>query len=414
MTVDVRNPQGRALTPAERSKVISESLRQMARVSRFANRRKGGRASYGSARKSDTVTPILFALLVVLPALIGGLYYGLIASDRYVTEARFAIRPAVGGAEKAAQDQIGTSDNMLKQMVAQDTLIVEDYLQSRPLVEALERQLPLRAMFSRDDIDWPSRFDPEKPIEKLVKYWRNRIAMDIGSHSGIVTVTVNAFDPQESYDIMKAVLAEGERMVNELTTKMRNDSLAETDREMTRAQGELTRIRTALRDLRNRDGVLDAQKVAEANLKMVSEIRAQRIQLAVRQQILSRDLNSNSRSIQDLQAQIGQLDDNIARIERSSTNADPEQRRILSETLNRFETLLDEQKNAEAYYAKVIAAHERARIVADRQIEFFSMVVEPVRPQSSEAPRRWLMFGIVLAGGAAAFAASLFARSALG
>jgi capsular polysaccharide transport system permease protein len=413
MTVDVRNPQGRALTPAERSKVISESLRQMARVSRFANRRKGARGVYGAARKSDVVTPILFAVLFVLPVVAGALYYGLIASDRYVTEARFAIRPAVGGAERAANDNIGTSDNVSKQLIAQDTLIIEDYLASRPLVEALERRMPLRAMFAREDIDWFSRFDAAKPIEKLVKYWRNRIDLQLATKSGIVTVTINAFDPQESYDIAKAVLAEGEHLVNTLTTQMRNDALAETEREMARAQGELTRIRAALRDLRNRDGVLDAQKVAEANLKMVSEIRAQRIQLAVRQQILSRDLNGNSRSIQDLQAQIAQLDDNIARIERASTNADPEQRRILSETLSRFETLLDEQKNAESYYAKVIAAHERARIIADRQIEFFSMVVEPVLAQSSEAPRRWLMFGIVTAGAAAAFAAALFGRKFL-
>ena len=90
MTVDVRNPQGRALTPAERSKVISESLRQMARVSRFANRRKGGRGSYGGTRKSDPAVPILFVVLFVLPVLAGAAYYGLIASDRYVTEARFA------------------------------------------------------------------------------------------------------------------------------------------------------------------------------------------------------------------------------------------------------------------------------------------------------------------------------------
>ncbi len=414
MTVDVRNPQGRPLTPAERSKVISESLRQMARVSRFANRRKGGRGGYGGTRRSDTLTPILFAVFFVLPTLVGALYYGLIASDRYVTEARFALRPAVGGAEKAANDQIGTSDNVAKQMVAQDTLIVEDYLKSRPLVEALERQMPLRAMFSRDTIDWFSRFDPEKPVEKLVKYWNKRIDLEVGSHSGIVTLTVNAFDPQESYALAKALLAEGERMVNTLTTQMRRDALSETQREMTRAEGELTRIRTAIRDLRNRDGVLDAQRTAEANLKMVSEIRAQRIQLAVRQQILSRDLGASSRSIQDLQAQIAQLDESVARIERASVSADPVQRGILSQTLTRFETLLDEQRNAESYYSKVIAAHERARIIADRQIEFFSMVVEPVLPQSSEAPRRWLMFGLVAGGAALAFGASLFARKAMG
>ena len=198
-----------------------------------------------------------------------------------------------------------------------------------------------------------------------------------------------------------------------MSTRARTDALAESERELRRAGDELTRIRTALFDLRNRDGVLDAQKVAEANLKMLSEIRAQRIQLAVRLQILSRDLGGGSRSIQDLQAQIGQLDDNIARIERASAGTSPEQRRRLTDTLTRFETLLDEQKNAESYYSKVIAANERARIVADRQIEFFSMVVEPVLAQSAQAPRRLLMTSLVAAASALLFGGAVFAKGAL-
>ena len=48
--------------------------------------------------------PALFALCFVLPTLLGAVYFWLIASDRYVTEASFAVRAALGfgGGDRAA------------------------------------------------------------------------------------------------------------------------------------------------------------------------------------------------------------------------------------------------------------------------------------------------------------------------
>ncbi|HEV7440234.1 MAG TPA: capsule biosynthesis protein, partial [Methylobacterium sp.] len=108
--------------------------------------------------------------------------------------------------------------------------------------------------------------------------------------------------------------------------------------------------------------------------------------------------------------QIKDLDDNIARIERQSASQDPEQKRLLSDALTRFETLENERKDAEKYYAKVLAASERARIIAARQIEFFSLVVQPVQAQSAQQPRALLMISLIAAGGAVLFAGALFAR----
>ena len=122
MTVDIRNPQGRPLTTADRSNAVAESLRQIARVSRFADRKKGIR-SYQTHVKSDPWVPVLFVLCFLLPSLAGAAYYGLIASDRYVTEARFALRPAIGSVEKASPDAVGTKAGTPKMMVAQDSLI---------------------------------------------------------------------------------------------------------------------------------------------------------------------------------------------------------------------------------------------------------------------------------------------------
>lgn len=409
MNMEIRKAEGQPLTTADRQQAVAESLRQIARMSRFADRKKGIR-SYQSHVKNDPWIPILFVLCFVLPVAAGALYFGLIASDRYVTEARFAIRPAIGSADKATPDSVGTSSGVPNQMVAQDTLITYEYIGSRPMLETIEAQLPIREWFSRDSIDYFSRFDPEKPVEKFIRYWKRRVGIEVESNSGIMSLTVEAFDPAESLAIAQAVMKEAERMVNDLSVKAREDAVAESTRELRLAEERMTKIRVAVRDLRNRDGVLDAQKANEANIKVVSELRAARINLAVQLAIGQRDLGPEARRIIDIKQQIRDLDDNIARIERASASQDPEQKRLLSDALTRFEALENDRKNAEKYYQQVLTASERARIIASRQIEFFSPIVQPVKAQSSTEPRRILMISLITAGAAVLFAATLFAR----
>jgi len=409
MNMEIRKAEGQPVTTAERQQAVTESLRQIARMSRFADRKKGIR-SYQSHVKNDPWIPILFVLCFVLPTLAGAVYFGLIASDRYVTEARFAIRPAIGTADKANPDSVGTNSGVPSQMVAQDTMITREYILSRPMLETLEAQLPLREWFSNDNIDYASRFDPSKPIEKFLRYWKRRVDIDIEPGSGIMSVSVEAFDPDQSLAIAKAVMKEAERMVNDLSVKAREDAVAESTRELKLAEERMSKIRVAMRDLRNREGVLDAQKSNEVNLKMVAELRSARINLAVQLAIGQRDLGPESRRIIDIKQQIKDLDENIARIERQSASQDPEQKRLLSDALTRFEALDNDRKNAEKYYQQVLTAYERARIVAARQIEFFSPIVEPVRAESSVEPRRILMISLITAGSAVLFAAAMFAR----
>lgn len=409
MNVEIRKPDGQPLTTADRSNAVAESLRQIARVSRFADRKKGIR-SYRSHVKTDPWLPALFVLCFVLPTLCGAVYFGLIAADRYVTETRFAIRPALGATEKANPDSVGTNSGTPSQMIAQDTLIAYEYILSRPMLEVIQAKLPIREWFSRGSIDYFTRFDPEEPIEKLLKYWRKRVDVEIESNSGILSLTVNAFDPAESLAIAQAVMKEAERMVNDLSRGARDDAVAESNRELKLAEERMMKIRLAVRDLRNRDGVLDAQKSNETNLKVIGELRAQRINFAIQLTLSQRDLGPESRRILDLKAQIKDLDENIARIERQTASQDPDQKRLLSDALTRFEALDNDRKDAEKYYAKVIAANERARIVANRQIEFFSPIVHPVMAESATQPRRMLMFSLVAAGSAVLFAAMLLAR----
>lgn len=412
MSTEISSPSGAPLTTADRSTAVSESLKRFARIARQSDHKKGIRA-YQTHIRRDPWIPVLFLLLFLLPTLVTAGYFYLIASDRFITEARFALRPALGNVDKVQSEETGNNSSLAKQMVAQDTLITTGYIGSRQMIETMERQMPIREMFGRDSIDFFSRISADEPIELFLRYWHKRVTTSVDSNGGIISLKVAAFDPEESYRLARALLDESERMVNELSLKARNAALTESNRELKNAEARLHTVQRATRDLRNRSGVLDAQIVSKNNLSVIGELRKKRIDLSVQLNQSLRDLAPERRQIQDLKAQIQDLDDNIEKIERQMTSTDPEQRRLLSEAVTEFEALESERKNALLYYNKVLAASEQARIVANRQIEFFTPVVAPVVAVSAIEPRRHLITSIVALVAMAVFGLSVVIRKYL-
>src|ERR1700730_17543319 len=61
----------------------------------------------------------------------------------------------------------------------EDTQIVLNFIQSRAIVEQLDHKLDLRGIFSRPGVDRFSAFNPEKPIEKLVRYWKTMVETSV-------------------------------------------------------------------------------------------------------------------------------------------------------------------------------------------------------------------------------------------
>ncbi len=106
----------------------------------------------------------------------------MIASKQYSSEARFTLR--VG--RTAEMDSLGSLTGLPSMEMAQDTYIVINYIQSRAIIEDIERKLDLHAIYSRPGSDWYYRFNPKKPIEKFVSYWKSMIDVSVQMPGGIV------------------------------------------------------------------------------------------------------------------------------------------------------------------------------------------------------------------------------------
>jgi capsular polysaccharide transport system permease protein len=279
----------------------------------------------------------------------------------------------------------------------QDAQVLVNFIRSRSMVEALDRKIGLRAMFSRPGVDYFSSFDPDDPVEDLEKYWKRRIDASIDLMSGIISVNVRAFTPRDSLAISQNVAELSERLVNEMSTRSRRDALTQARTELTRAEEQLKNTTGAMRDARNAEGVLDAPAAAEAINKIITTLR---LELSRTQEDLA--LHSDAETsgspqarllnarVQSLKSQIDDYSTQIAGGGERATDSLAQHAGVLSR--HQIELSLAQQR-----YALAASSFESARVDLETQRAYLVSFLRPTLAEKSLYPRRWMEWAIIVA-----------------
>lgn len=372
------------------AKSISRALKRAANRSRAPSSVIAG-GGYTVRRGERAFRMGMLASLVacvVAPVLVASVYWGLIASRQYLTEAKFALH----GSENSFA-ALGVSGGDEKQL--QDSQVVVKYILGRSIVLALDRTLDLRSKFSRPGVDYFSRFDPDDPIENLEKYWKKRVDANVDMMSGIISVRVRAFTPEDSLEITQKVIDLSEKLVNELSTRSRRDAVEQAQSELNRAEERLKLATANMRDARNAEGVIDAPAAAEAINKIIVRLR---LDLANAQESLA--LQSSASALDSpqgrlLNARVESLKKQIA--DYSAQIASTENNSSLAGRAGVLSTRQTELALAQQQYGLASSAYESARIDLERQRAYLVSFLRPTLAEKSIYPRRWLEWSIIVA-----------------
>lgn len=395
-------PSGRHSAALSRAELMAQALRVRAReiIPEPARREILSRAitlpGQGDALRGISFGRILgigFFVIFAVPALLAIIYFTFVASDQYVSEARFAVRTG----ERSALDQLAGASRLGQLAQAQDTLIVAQYVKSRSIVEALDKNVGLRAMYSRDDIDFIASAASDDSIEDLVDYWNWRVSVGVDVNSGIVTVTVRAFSAEDAQKIAQEILALSEALVNQMSARANHDELEQAEAEFKRAEDKLKEARVALRDLRNSQGVLDPTISAEALNELLTDLRKQELQAENDLIVMLRSISESAPQARQLKARIAALKVQIEKVEAQLTAASPGDGDALSETYGEFEDLELKRAVAESQYADASLALENARLAAERQRIYLNTIAQPEIAEKALYPLRfWTSLAIVV------------------
>jgi capsular polysaccharide transport system permease protein len=333
--------------------------------------------------------PLFISMLVcvVLPALLTAAYYSVVAADRYVASAGFAVRGMDAG---GGGDLLGAFTGLASTgSTTSDSYILLKYLKSRDLIERLQAHVDLRAVYSRPEADFWARLGDSEDIEHLVDYWSGRIHTTFDNTAGIITFEVEAFTAQDAYDIARLALEFSKDLVNELSLKARSDAVAFADAEVDRAETRLATALEQLRLFRQHENSIDPAANAQLQLELIGGLERQLIDLRARMAALQGHVNADSPTLRTLERQAAALQTQIEeRRAAMSSDSLAQGENSLTAQLSIYETLAVERDFAQKAYASALSSLEAARAEAGRQQRYIAVYSNPAIPQYPLYPRR--------------------------
>lgn len=336
--------------------------------------------------------PTGFLLVVALPTLIAAVYYLLIASPRYVSEARFVVRSANVGQPSAvglALQGVGFSTGM------NDAFAVHEYISSRDSLGELQQRFDLNKILGRPGSDFIARYPrpwESRSEETLYKAFKRFMTVGYDAGTGISTLRVEAFSPKDAQGVNAALLANGETLINRLNDRAANNAVRDAKAALERAQTEVAASQQALTALRNSAQFIDPRLAAAESsgvinglLVTIAQLRAERAQIAAEA---------------PASPQLPILDNRIAAYERQVADARSKMAgdaSSLAAKIGPFEELTLRREIADKQLAQATAAMLSAEQEARRQKLYLERIVEPSLPDKPSEPRRWRAILTVLA-----------------
>ncbi|MCX6072942.1 MAG: capsule biosynthesis protein [Campylobacterales bacterium] len=325
----------------------------------------------------------LFSATVVAPTLIASIYYGMIASDIYISESQFVVRapdkPTVSGLGAMLQSTGLSSAH-------DDVYTVRDYILSRDALTSLDQNLSYHKLYGDSKSDIFSRFNGfglDDSFEALYKYYQKYIGISIDSQSSILTLSVQAFDANEAKKINEYLLSISEQLVNRLNERGRTDMIGFAEDEVARAMVRAKTASMAVSTYRDAKSVFDPEKQSALQLQLVSKIQdeliATRAQLS---QMIS--LSPENPQVELLQNKIANLTSQIASETAKVTGSNSS----LAQKSSKYEQLILERDFAGKQLAAALASLESARNEALRQHLYLERISQANTPDIALEPRR--------------------------
>jgi capsular polysaccharide transport system permease protein len=267
-----------------------------------------------------------------------------------------------------------------------DTYSVHDFILSRDALSELDAQLAVRKAYSSSSIDFIDRFpglDWDDSFEAFHRYYRNHVTIDYDTVSSITILKVRAFSSADARQVNDLLLKMGERLVNNLNDRSRQDLIKTAEQEVAISEEKVKNAAVALAGFRSNQAVFDPDRQSTLQLQGVSKLQ---------EELVATETQLNEvRRVSPNNPQVGSLRNRIETLRKAiaaETSKVAGAGGSLTSKSGAFERLSLEKVFAEKQLAGSMAALESARSEALRKQLYLERLVQPNLPDKAVEPRR--------------------------
>lgn len=323
--------------------------------------------------------------IIFILSVLAAIYWGIIASDRYVSEAHVIIQStdmATGqsfdfGSLLAG---IGQGDNRMDQMLLRDRLLSVDML------KILDAKLHLRSHYSDKSRDIISRmWAKDVPQEWFYHYYRSHVSIEFDEYAGVLVISAEGFDPKTAHAIVAALVEEGGRTMNEMAHSLAREQVAFVETQVHKVAKQFQQARLAVIAYQNKKGLVSPKDTATSLFNTIEHLRGQQTNLQAQRNVFLGYLAPQAPAIVELDLQLAAIQEQIKKEEAQLTAP---KGNTLNSVVEEFERLQLAAGFAEDVYKTALVVLEKSRMEATRTIKRISVIQTATLPQYPEQPRR--------------------------
>ncbi len=344
---------------------------------------------YEKANKSRLSLYLQFLFILIIPTIVAVVYFGFIASDRYVSNNRIVIQSADMGAVSGVASLItGSSLGGGGGMGSQGDILAS-YIHSNSILQELDNLLDLRKIYSPESVDQFSRLGDEASQEDFLEYYRKMTLVEWDPGTSLLYVEVEAFTPNDAKLILDTIIMLSEEKLNSLKERKQSDRVAFARQELKLAEERLFQARLAVADFRRKYGEIDPLKSAEAKGSLLATLNEELAAARTELTSLRFALKPESPQVQSAVARIKALEEQVSQEKAKATRQlKGDNSTALSDLVTEFEGLIIEEEFARATYTSALAFLENTRASAQQDSSYVVDFIEANLPQEATQPKR--------------------------
>jgi len=327
-------------------------------------------------------------------------YWSLVASDRYVSEATLIIQRTDLNESKSLD--VGVLLGGSSTVNRPEQLLLRNYMLSRDMLSKLDAKLHLRAHYSDARRDPLSRlWSKDTSQERFYDYYLSRVTVDYDEYSGVLVVRAQAFDPRMAQAITRMLVAEGETAMNDMAHALAQDQVNFIQKQVGDLAARYAATRQAVLHYQNTHGMLAPDELAAHLNGAIDALQAKRTELQTRRTAELAYLAPQAPGIVELDSQIAAVDAQIS-AERARLAAPTGS--TLNSKVEEYQRLQLEAGFAQDVYKTALTALERGRVEATRDLKKVTLLESPTLPEQPVQPRRlynitvFILMTLLLAG----------------
>lgn len=328
-----------------------------------------------------------FLVVVVTPTVIAGRYLYTVAADQYASKVGFAVR---NEESSSALDLFGSITN-LSGSSSSDTDILYKYVQSQELIEMVDGDLDLRAIYSKPALDWYFRLEAEASIEDVLEYWANMVKIIYDPGTGLLEIEARAFDPLDAQAIVQAIFKHSSAMINELSKVARSDLTRYARDELDTAVARLKEARQAVTVFRNNNQIVDPTADIQGQMGLLNSLQAQLADTLIELDLLKETAGTNDPRLAGAELRAEVIQNRIVQERRNLGVIGGEGDTAFAELIGQFESLQVDLKFAQESYVTSLTVYDSSLAEARRQNRYLAAYLNPTLAETPQYPQREIL-----------------------